>query len=192
MKTRLYKNPPPYFIVLASSLKTKEVEFPRIYWAKFTHSVFARHTDCTVSYIVVSESGCRAYPVYQDNCLPHTSLKSIIFVTRAASQRQHYGRRWISSYHHRRRRPKVFDVGPTLYKCYTNVFCLLGYVSYSESQHHECEKFIYVREVYFLYIIICETVIFFSKHQRTTKRGGGGGGVTNWFVLDLNLSWKRS
>ena len=28
------------------------------------------------------------------------------------------------------RRPNVFDVGPTLYKCYTNVLCLLGmYVS---------------------------------------------------------------
>ena len=26
MKTRLYKNSPPYFIVLASSVKTKEVE----------------------------------------------------------------------------------------------------------------------------------------------------------------------
>ena len=25
------------------------------------------------------------------------------------------------------RRPNVFDVGPTLYKCYTNVLCLLGY-----------------------------------------------------------------
>ena len=23
-------------------------------------------------------------------------------------------------------RPNVFDVGPTLYKCYTNVLCLLG------------------------------------------------------------------
>ena len=27
------------------------------------------------------------------------------------------------------RRPNVFDVGPTLYKCYTNVLCLLGSVS---------------------------------------------------------------
>ena len=26
VKTRLYKNPPPYFIVLASSVETKEVE----------------------------------------------------------------------------------------------------------------------------------------------------------------------
>ena len=26
------------------------------------------------------------------------------------------------------RRPNVFDVGPTLYKCYTNVVCLLGYI----------------------------------------------------------------
>ena len=26
VKTRSYKNPPPYFIVLASSVKTKEVE----------------------------------------------------------------------------------------------------------------------------------------------------------------------
>ena len=25
------------------------------------------------------------------------------------------------------RRPNVFDVGPTLYKCYTNVLCLLGW-----------------------------------------------------------------
>ena len=25
------------------------------------------------------------------------------------------------------RRPNVFDVGPTLYKCYTNVLCLRGY-----------------------------------------------------------------
>ena len=24
------------------------------------------------------------------------------------------------------RRPNVFDVGPTLYKCYTNALCLLG------------------------------------------------------------------
>ena len=24
--------------------------------------------------------------------------------------------------------PSVFDVGPTLYECYTNVLCLLGYV----------------------------------------------------------------
>ena len=24
------------------------------------------------------------------------------------------------------RRPNVFDVGPALYKCHTNVFCLLG------------------------------------------------------------------
>ena len=26
------------------------------------------------------------------------------------------------------RRPNVFDVGPTLYKCYTNGLCLLGYL----------------------------------------------------------------
>ena len=24
------------------------------------------------------------------------------------------------------RRPNIFDVGPTLYKCYTNSLCLLG------------------------------------------------------------------
>ena len=27
------------------------------------------------------------------------------------------------------RRPNVSDVGPTLYKCYTNVLCLLGLMS---------------------------------------------------------------
>ena len=35
VKTRFYKNPPPYFIVLASSVKTNEVEaieFRRIQW----------------------------------------------------------------------------------------------------------------------------------------------------------------
>ena len=25
------------------------------------------------------------------------------------------------------RRPNVLDVGPTLYKCYTNILCLLGW-----------------------------------------------------------------
>ena len=28
------------------------------------------------------------------------------------------------------RRPNVFDVGPTLYKWYTNILCLLGYRAY--------------------------------------------------------------
>ena len=28
------------------------------------------------------------------------------------------------------RRPNAFDVGPTLYKCYTNVMCSLGSLSY--------------------------------------------------------------
>ena len=32
------------------------------------------------------------------------------------------------------RRPSVFDVGPTLYKCYTNVSCLLG------SSQIECQQ----------------------------------------------------
>ena len=33
------------------------------------------------------------------------------------------------------RRPNVFDVGPTLYKCYTNQLCLLGiHVAWSEKQ----------------------------------------------------------
>ena len=32
------------------------------------------------------------------------------------------------------RRPNVFDVGPTLYKCYTNVLCLLGNGSYIHLQ----------------------------------------------------------
>ena len=30
-------------------------------------------------------------------------------------------------------RPNVFDVGPTLYKCYTNVLCLLGMI-YNEDK----------------------------------------------------------
>ena len=29
--------------------------------------------------------------------------------------------------------PNVFDVGPTLYKCYANVLCLLGYVGPTSS-----------------------------------------------------------
>ena len=31
------------------------------------------------------------------------------------------------------RRPNVFDVGPTLYKCYTNVLCLLGTLCFNQS-----------------------------------------------------------
>ena len=35
VKTRLYKNPPEYFIVLASSVKTKEVEVIEFHRYKF-------------------------------------------------------------------------------------------------------------------------------------------------------------
>ena len=35
------------------------------------------------------------------------------------------------------RRSNVFDVSPTLYKCYTNVFCLLG-LSFSPGDVHVC------------------------------------------------------
>ena len=38
---------------------------------------------------------------------------------RASQQAQHICITFIQ------RRPNVFDVGPTLYKCYTNVLCLL-------------------------------------------------------------------
>ena len=34
------------------------------------------------------------------------------------------------------RRPNVFDVGPTLYKSYTNVLCLLEYTSRSLTKLH--------------------------------------------------------
>ena len=30
-----------------------------------------------------------------------------------------------------KRRPNVFDVGPTLHKCYANVFCLLGKLAHT-------------------------------------------------------------
>ena len=34
------------------------------------------------------------------------------------------------------RRPNVFDVGPTLYKCYKNVLCLLGLPVISAPELH--------------------------------------------------------
>ena len=34
------------------------------------------------------------------------------------------------------RRPNVFDAGPTLYKCYTNVLCLLGIAGLKASTRH--------------------------------------------------------
>ena len=44
VKTRLYKNPPPYFIVLASSVKTKEVEV--IEFHKIRKSTILFYTLC--------------------------------------------------------------------------------------------------------------------------------------------------
>ena len=34
-------------------------------------------------------------------------------------------------------RPNVFDVGPTLYKCYTNLLCLLGLVSEDNGYYND-------------------------------------------------------
>ena len=36
------------------------------------------------------------------------------------------------------RRPNVFDVGPALYKCYTNVLCLLGLLTQQKPMLIEC------------------------------------------------------
>ena len=36
------------------------------------------------------------------------------------------------------RRPNVYDVGPTLHKCYTDVLCLLG--SFTEADDSRCMK----------------------------------------------------
>ena len=38
------------------------------------------------------------------------------------------------------RRPNVFDVGPTLYKCYTNVLCLLGSWLLAGSSATQCSS----------------------------------------------------
>ena len=40
------------------------------------------------------------------------------------------------------RRPNVFDVGPTLYECYTNVLCLLGCVC--QHLQHEFSHFLWL------------------------------------------------
>ena len=45
------------------------------------------------------------------------------------------------------RRPNVFDAGPTLYKCYTNVLCLLGTDDIIENMK-------YINEIY-SFALIC-------------------------------------
>ena len=46
------------------------------------------------------------------------------------------------------RQPNVFDVGPTLYKCYTNVLCLLGggYRSLPREAAFSCVRFCLSRQ----------------------------------------------
>ena len=53
------------------------------------------------------------------------------------------------------RRPNVFDVGPTLYKCYTNVLCLLG----TELQISIAQ----LLSAYILYLVIEDTRIGFVE-----------------------------
>ena len=53
------------------------------------------------------------------------------------------------------RRPNVFDVGPTLYKCYTNVLCLPGY-----SLGHLSQKVVNIRTR-----IATEAFLFFWDPQ---------------------------
>ena len=50
MKTGLYKNPPPYFIVLASSVKTKEVEVIEFHRIEYTLTALISATELITRY----------------------------------------------------------------------------------------------------------------------------------------------
>ena len=57
--------------------------------------------------------------LHQTRCISHSNGQSII--RRRAQQTQNICITFIQCW------SNVEDVGPTLYKCYTNVFCLLGW-----------------------------------------------------------------
>ena len=78
------------------------------------------------------------------------------------------------------RRPNVFDVGPTLYKCYTNVLCFLGW-----------EQLSLVRAIH------CLSNFSLSVNQANTRRWTNVGLI--WVSVALNsicsascFSWERA
>ena len=76
--------------------------------------MYRNHKNNTLSFISSTLS-------YNDNTLLSTVFYLIMSCAWASQQTQNI---WITF---AQRRPIVFDVGATFYKCYTNVFCLLGY-----------------------------------------------------------------
>ena len=89
------------------------------------------------------------------------------------------------------RRPNVSDVGSTLYKCYTNVLCLLSQVglcfrslimlirltdgssTYDSFLKLDKHYFIYARYAYILWNSMTLTSFVFTKLANTMKYGGG-------------------
>ena len=77
------------------------------------------------------------------------------------------------------RQPNVFTVGPTLYKCYTNVLCLLG-TDFHEIVHLFCRVFVLVnwhiswkcvyKTAYYRFGNIREFLIFANFARRTNSR----------------------
>ena len=65
------------------------------------------------------------------------------------------------------RRPNVFDVGPTLYKCYTNVWCLLGYYCGECCGRTICE----------MYLRPGIRIVFINAHVSHLTPGCGGTGA---------------
>ena len=68
------------------------------------------------------------------NIRPDAALVLVHRLRRWANIKQHWSSGWYVSRQTQnmcitfvQRRPKVFDVGPKLYKCYANVLCLLGW-----------------------------------------------------------------
>ena len=57
------------------------------------------------------------------------------------------------------RRPRVFDVGPTMYKCYTNILCLLGIASNNLQTRHfflaEFAQSVHERDLKLDFITLC-------------------------------------
>ena len=57
---------------------------------------------------------------FEQSCLQSITVRYLLLQANLGQQTQNICITFIQQ------RPNVFDVGPTLYKCYTNVLCLLG------------------------------------------------------------------
>ena len=112
-----------------------------------------------VSAKVLKQSGY----VHSNNFIIDKNYKCTFYHRRTTLQTQNICLTFVQ------RRPNVFDVGPTLYKCHTHILCLLGSSGWQHDQKTSGQQ----QSLSRIHISFCSIYLFDSKMDNVPYKSDG-------------------